>query len=448
MRRRLLALLALLALAAALGLGAGSAAAAEEAIVLRGATVHPIAGATLEPGVVVVRGGTIAAVGRPGELAVPEGARSVDLAGRHLLPGLVDTHSHIGLYPLPAVEGNRDGNELSAPRTPEARAVDAIWPADPRIRMALAGGITTANVLPGSGNVVGGQSAAVKLRGPSVEAMLVRDEAGEPASPGLKMAGGENPKSVYAERKRSPITRMGVAYLARQLLVDARAYREERAGDEPPDRDLALEPMAEVLAGERTVHHHVHRADDVLTAMRLAEEFGYPLVLHHATEAHLVADAIAERDVPVSAIVLDSPGGKHEAARLDYHNLAALEEAGVEVAIHTDDFVTSSRLFLRRAALAVRGGMSEAGALRALTLSGARMLGLADRLGSIEPGKDADFAVLDGPPLSIWTKVVATWIEGEKVWNASDPRDRLYRSGGFGVAERYPQPPEPPEARP
>jgi imidazolonepropionase-like amidohydrolase len=196
--------------------------------------------------------------------------------------------------------------------------------------------------------------------------------------------------------------------------------------------------MLEVLDGRRIVHHHTHRADDILTVLRIADEFGHRVVLQHATEAYLVADAIAARDVPVSAIVVDSPGGKHEALNLSFENPGILERSGVSVAIHTDDMITSSRLFLRSGALAVRGGMSEAGALRALTLNPARMLDLGDRVGSLEPGKDADFVVLSGPPFSVRTRVLETWIEGERAFDASDPTDRLYQTGGFQVSERYP----------
>jgi imidazolonepropionase-like amidohydrolase len=359
-----------------------------------------------------------------------------DVVGRVLIPGLVDTHSHVGLYPRPAVPANADGNELSNPVTPEVRAIDGILPSDPGIRMARAGGVTTANVMPGSGNVVGGQTAYVKLRGATVEAMLIRGADGEPLLGGMKMANGENPKRARAAPDKplgNPATRMGAAFLERKLFVEALEYRRKHEA-----RDLRLEPMLEVLDGRRVVHHHTHRADDILTVLRIADEFGHRVVLQHATEAWLVADEIARRGVPVSTLVVDAPGGKHEALNLRLETPAILERAGVKVALHTDDFITSSRLLLRMAALAVQGGMSEAGALRAVTLHAAEMLDLGSRLGSLEPGKDADLVVLSGPPFSVRTRVLETWIEGEKVFDAADPADRLYQSGGFGVAERYP----------
>jgi imidazolonepropionase-like amidohydrolase len=396
-------------------------------------------------GVLVVEGGRIRAVGAAGEVALPAGARVRDLPGRVIVPGLVDTHSHVGLYPRPVVDSQRDGNELSDPVTPELRALDAIWPADPGIRMARAGGVTTANLMPGSGNVVGGQTVYVKLRGQSVEAMRIHGRDGHPVLGGMKMANGENPKRTWGGLEKAPATRMGVAFLERKLFAEALDYREkwrrfrEKKEKEPPARDLRLEPMLEVLSGDRIVHHHTHRADDILTVLRLADEFGHRVVLHHATEAPLVAREIAAREVPVSTIVVDAPGGKAEALALRFENAGILERAGVEVAIHSDDLITSSRLLLRSAALAVRGGMSEAGALRAVTLAAAEMLDLGERIGSLDPGKDADFVVLSGPPFSVRTRVLETWIEGEQVYDFADPVDRLYQTGGFQVFERYPR---------
>lgn len=415
-----------------------------------GATLHPVSGAPIEDASLVFRDGHILAVGPRGAVAIPDGADVRDGAGKVIVPGLVDTHSHIGLYPRPLVEGNRDGNETSEPVTPQVRALDAIWPADPGIRMALAGGITTANIMPGSGNVVGGQTAYVKLRGRSVEEMLIRGPDGKSVLGGMKMANGENPKRSHGARDKMPITRMGVAYLERKLFVEAQAYRDEweahraKPQEHPrPERDLRLEPMLEVLDGRRIVHHHTHRADDIATVLRIADEFGHRVVIQHGTEAFKVADLLARKRVPVSAIIVESPGGKHEAIELGLEGPGILERAGVQVALHTDDFVTHSRLLLRSAALAIRGGMSEEGALAALTANAAAMLDLGERIGTLEPGKDADFAVLSGPPFAVRTLVLETWIEGEKIWDRADPLDRLYQTGGFQVAERYPRRAEP-----
>ncbi|MCZ6784043.1 MAG: amidohydrolase [Proteobacteria bacterium] len=436
--QRLLACLVLLGLCAPSAL-------AETAIVFRGGVVHTVSGGTLDPGSVVVRGGVIEAVGPADEIGIPRGAEVRDLRGKVLIPGLVDTHSHLGVYPRPMVPAHRDGNDTSDPVQPQLRALDAIWPDDPGIRMAQAGGITTANIMPGSGNVVGGQTAYVKLRGSTVEQMLIHPEG---IQGGMKMANGENPKRRRAEKEKAPMTRMGIAALQRDLFVRALEYQKKwrayegkvEAGEDadPPSRDLKLEPVVEILEGRRTIHHHTHRADDIMTVLRLREEFGFDLVIQHGTEAWKVADEIARSGVPVSIILLDSPGGKPEVVeyRLDYG--AILERAGVQVAIHSDDFITPSRLFLRSGALAVRGGMSEEGALRALTLNPAEMMGLGERLGSIEAGKDADLVVLSGAPFSVYTHVLETWIEGELVFDRSDPADRRFATGGFALGDDYP----------
>jgi imidazolonepropionase-like amidohydrolase len=418
-----------------------------EVLVLEGAHVIPVAGPEIARGIIVVRDGRIEAVGPVGEVQPPSGATVEDVGGRVVIPGLVDTHSHVGIYPRPAVTANQDGNEMTGPVQPALRAIDAIDPADPGIHMALAGGVTTANVMPGSGNVMGGQTAYVKLRGRTVEEMVISGTVG-----GMKMANGENPKRVYGSRNEMPTTRMGTAALARQIFVRAQEYQsrqarhgeaaDEESGKESEtlsERDLGLEPLVEVLEGQRIVQHHTHRADDILTVLRLANEFGFRVVIQHGTEAYKVADILAREEVPVSIIIIDAPGGKHEAAEYNPKNAAILEKAGVKVAIHTDDFINPSRFLLREAALAVRGGMSRQGALEAVTLNAAEMLDLGARIGSIEPGKDADLVVLSGDPFSVETRVLATYIEGQKVFDRSDPRERRYATGGFGVGDRYPE---------
>ena len=206
------------------------------------------------------------------------------------------------------------------------------------------------------------------------------------------------------------------------------------AADKKPARDLAMEGLCEVLSGRRVVHHHTHRHDDIVTVLRLAEEFGFRVVLHHVSEGWKVAEEIARAKVPASIIQIDSPGGKLEAVDLEFETGAILEKAGVLLAYHTDDPITDSRLFLRSAAMGVRAGLSRKTALEALTINGARMLELESRVGSLEPGKDADFILLDGDPLSVYTKVLETWIEGEKVFDRSDPADLLFAVGGYGAA--------------
>jgi imidazolonepropionase-like amidohydrolase len=265
---------------------------------------------------------------------------------------------------------------------------------------------------------------------------------------GMKMANGENPKH-YGAKDKAPMTRMEEAALARGIYEKATQYKAKwdaynkavAAGDKTakqPDRDLELDPVVEVLEGKRVVHNHTHRADDVMTAIRLSDEFHYRLVVQHGTESCKVADELAKRHIPVSFTMVDAPGGKLETIDFDLGCPATLEKAGVKVAFNTDDPINSSRLIIRQAALAVRGGMSEEAALKGLTIYPAEMLDLGNRIGTLEAGKDADFIILSGPPFSVYTHVVETWIEGQKVFDRSNPQQLRYATGGFGTADRAP----------
>ncbi len=427
----------------------------EKPVAFKGARIHTVAGPVIERGVLVIHKGKIVAVGAEDAIAIPAGAEIRDCTGKTIIPGLVDTHSHLGVYARPHVQANSDGNEMTGPVQSALRALDAIYPDDPGFRMALAGGVTTANIMPGSGNAIGGQTVYVKLRGRTIEEMLIRGMA---VLGGLKMANGENPKRAYTGKNQAPMTRMKIAALQREQFIKARDYQEKWAryrkavadGKDapPPEKDPAMEPLVEVLQRKRTVHFHCHRADDLMTAMRIAEEFGFELVLQHATEGYRIADEIAKRKIPASLTLVDSPGGKLEVAGLLEENAALLEKAGVKVAINTDDSVTESRFFLRTGAIAVRGGMSEDAALRALTINGAQMLHLEDRLGSLEKGKDADFAVLSGGPFSVYTHVLETYIDGVRVFDRSQSKDWAYQVGGFALLDPQRLPATPPLSRP
>ncbi|MDY3562390.1 amidohydrolase family protein [Gemmata sp. JC673] len=430
--------------------GAARAADADRVTAFTGATIHTAAADwPIENGTLVVKGGRIADVGAAADVAVPAGAEVVDLKGRVIIPGLVDTHSHVGVYSRPGVAANSDGNEMSGPVQPGVRAIDSFNADDPGIKMALAGGVTTANVMPGSGNVIGGQTVYVKYRGRSVEEMRVTGRAGaKEVLGGLKMANGENPKGYGRGKGVAPFTRMKVAAMQRETFQKAKEYRAKLEGGGKVDRDVALEPLVEVLDGKRTVHFHCHRADDLLTAVRLSEEFGFELVLQHATEGYRVADVLAKKKIPVSLTLIDSPGGKAETMGLLEENAAVLNAAGVTVTINTDDSVTESRFLLRTGAIAARGGMSEADALKAITIRAAALLHLDHRLGSLEKGKDADFAVLSGSPFSVYTRVEQTWIDGQKVFDVIP--DRGYQTGGFALpaGEKLPAPPPGPRPAP
>lgn len=405
-----------------------SATLAQQTTAYQNAHVIRIDGPEIPMGTMVVSGRRIVAVGRTGQVTVPAGADVIDLSGKVLMPGLVCTHSHIG---------GIGAADKSGPIQPGVRVMDSINVHDSGFRRALAGGLTTLNIMPGSGHLISGQTIYVKLRFHDGVPRRIDDlfylRDGQPLG-GLKMANGTN------SMKDSPFpgTRGKSAFLVREQYIRAREYGAKilRAKDDPdkmPARDLHLETLLEAMQGRRIVHHHTHRHDDIMTVLRLAQEFGFQVVLHHVSEGWKVADEIAAAGVPCSMILLDSPGGKLEAKDLRLETGRILEQAGVRTAFHTDDTITDSRIFFRMAAMGVRAGMSRKAALEGLTLAGAEMLDLEDQVGSLTPGKDADFIVLDGDPLSVYTKVLETFVEGRRVFNRADPQDRLYAVGGFGA---------------
>jgi imidazolonepropionase-like amidohydrolase len=390
-------------------------------IAFTGARIIPISGPEIPNGTLLVQNGKVIAVGN---VAIPSGAQRVEATGKIIMPGIVDSHSHIG---------GVEGADSSAPIQPDVRVLDAINVRDARIQKAQAGGITTANVMPGSGHLLSGQTLYLKLRdGKVIDDLLIHNADGSIAG-GMKMANGTN------SRKAPPFpgTRAKSAALVREQYVKAQEYRDKvraAAGDPTklPPRDLRMEALVEVLDGKRTVQFHTHRHDDILTVIRLSQEFHFHVVLHHASDAWMVADQIAAAKIPVSLILIDSPGGKLEAKDVSMETAAVLEKAGILFGFHTDDPITDSRFLLRMAALAIRAGCSRDRALQALTIANAQILGLQDRIGSLQPGKDADFILLSGNPFSVYTKVMETWIEGKKVFDRSDPKDRIYAVGGVG----------------
>ena len=404
-----------------------------------GGTLLPIDGPAIEEGVLLLVDGKIKAIGPRGTVQVPAGAQVVDAAGKVVMPGLVDTHSHIG---------GVGAADSSSPLQPGVRVYDSVNVRSSGFRRALAGGLTSLNLMPGSGHLSSGQTVYVKLRfgaetPRTIDAIAYRFPDGSPMG-GLKMANGTN--SIRNEGAGGfPGTRGKSAFLVRSLFIKAQEYRAkiEAAVDDGgkpdasklPERNLHLETLLEVMDGKRIVHHHTHRHDDILTVLRLSKEFGFRVVLHHVSEGWRVADQIAAAKVPCSAILVDSPGGKLEALNLVMECGGILERAGVRTAFHTDDWITDSRLFFRSAALAVRAGMSRQGALEALTLAGAEMMDLQDRVGTLTPGKDADFIILSGDPLSVYTRVEQTWVDGEKVFDLSDPEDQLFAEGGYGAGD-------------
>ena len=288
--------------------------------------------------------------------------------------------------------------------------------------------------MPGSGLLLSGQTIYLKLRqGGTVDDFLITLPDGRIAG-GIKMANGTN--SLRSPGGTLPNTRARSASLVRAQFIKAQEYRTKlrEAGDDAskrPARDLSLEALVDVLDGKRTVHFHTHRHDDIITVLRIAKEFGFTPVLQHVSEGWKVADEIAKAGAPASIIMIDAPGGKLETVDVAFKTGGVLEKAGVNVGFHTDDYITDSRLFLRSAGLAVRAGMSRDKALYGMTMAGARMLGLDSRIGTLEAGKDADFIVLSGDPISVYTHVEQTWVEGKKVFDRSNPEDRKVATGGY-----------------
>lgn len=392
------------------------------------ARIIPIVGQPFEQGILLVQNGKITAVGDARTVRLASNVQIIDLQGKVIMPGLIDTHSHIG-------EGA--GADGSSPIQPDVRLLDSLNARASSLQRAQSGGITTVNVMPGSGHLNSGQTLYLKLRdGNIIDDLLIMTEDGRIAG-GMKFANGTNP--LRSTPGNFPNTRSKSAAMMREQLVKAQDYREKirRAGSDKskmPNRDLVLEAFVEVLDGKRVVHFHTHRHDDILTAIRLSKEFGFRVVLQHVSEAWKVADEIAKAKVPASIIMIEAPGGKLETMDVSMTNGAALEKAGAAVGFHTDDYITDSRLFLRSAGLAVRNGMSREKALHAMTLAGAMMLDLDKRTGSLETGKDADFIVLSGDPLSVYTHVLQTWVDGKKVFDRSDAKDYLIATGGYGAS--------------
>ena len=396
-------------------------------IAVRGGTLLPITGPEIRNGVLLVEDGKITAVGPADQVKIPAGAKVVDATGKVVMPGLIDTHSHIA---------DAEWADKASPIQGDVRILDAINPFADGVKRARAGGTTTVNIMPGSGHLMSGQTAYVKLRDATrIEEMLICSDPLTQICGGMKMANGTNSRG----EPPFPGSRAKSAALVREKFVRAIEYRDalkaaEKDSTKRPARDLELEGIAQVLDGKRVVHFHTHRADDIVTVLRLQREFGFRVVLHHTSEAWKVAKEIAEAGVPVSLIVIDSPGGKQEA--IDWHpeNGAALVRAGVLVGFHTDDWITDSRFFTREAAMSVRAGMPRDKALEGLTIAGAKILELQDRIGSLEKGKDADFIVLSGDPLSVYTRVEQTWIDGRKLFDLHDPVQRNYATGGYGYS--------------
>ena len=383
-------------------------------MIIYNGTVHPMDGPVIPRGYVAVEGGKITAVG-PMEQLPPLGAEDIDAAGGHILPGYVDAHCHLGMFGNALGFEADDGNESTDPCTPHLRAVDAVNPLDRCFQEAREGGVTTVHTGPGSANPIAGQFLAMKTNGRWVDQAVLKAPAA------MKFALGENPKSVYNERKETPVTRMATAAIIRENLAKTVEYRDKQAkADEDPDTDMPdydarLEALSPVAAGDLSAHFHAHRADDIATALRLSREFGLDLVVVHGTEGHLIADLLAAEGVPVITGPCLTDRSKPELANQTLENPAILARAGVKVAICTDHPETPIQYLPLCAAMAVRAGMDAEEALAAITRNAAEIGGVSKRVGTLTPGKDADVVVTSGHPLDWLSRVSAVLIGGERV---------------------------------
>jgi imidazolonepropionase-like amidohydrolase len=394
-------------------------------LAITGGKVLTITQGTLEGGTVLIDGGKIVAVGM--DIPVPEGAEIIDARGKWVTPGLIDAHSHLAVFGEPGIPATADGNERTDPVTAQVRGLDALNPQDPAIPKVVAGGVTAVYTGPGSANIIGGTGMAIKLRGRTAEEMVI------PGTEGMKMALGENPKRNYGEQRKMPATRMGNAAVLREALVAAQTYMDkiDRANAEAakdgkppklPDRNLKLEAIGRVLRKEIKARIHAHRADDILTAINIAEEFGLEYVIEHCTYGYKIPDVLAAKNVQATVGPLLMGPAKHEIWETTLENPGILAKAGVKVAIQADTSSATKWLPLQ-VGLAIRHGMDEDEAFRSVTINAAEIIGVADRIGSLEAGKDADVVVWDGHPFCNFTRAETVLIDGVRVFALNGSSD-------------------------
>lgn len=381
-------------------------------IFIKNGHIYTMAGEVIENGCILIQDGKILEVGK--DLETPENAEVIDAKGKMVTPGFIDAHCHLGLFEEGIGFEGSDGNEMTDPVTPQLRAIDAINPMDISFREAYEGGVTTAVTGPGSANVIGGTFAALKTYGHRVDDMVIKDPVA------MKIAFGENPKRVYNGQKKSPMTRMATASILRETLFKAKTYMDKKENEDEskrPDYDMKMEAMIPVLKRQIPVKAHAHRADDIFTALRIAKEFNIDITLDHCTEGHLIAGDLAREGK--TAIVGPTFGNrsKFELQNKTFETPKVLVEAGVKVAITTDSPVIPLQHLSLCAGLAHKAGLAEMEALKAITINAAEIVGLDNRIGSIEVGKDADIVIFEGNPIKdVDYQTYMTIIDGEIIY--------------------------------
>ena len=411
---------------------------------VRGVTIYDGEGGRIERGSVLFADGKVVAVGQT--VPAPAGATVIDGAGKWVTPGIIDIHSHLGDYPTPSVQALSDGNEATDPVTADVWAEHSIWPQDPGFGRALAnGGVTTLQILPGSANLFGGRSVVLK----NVYARTMQGMKFPGAPYGLKMACGENPKRVYGGKNRKPSTRMGNVAVDRATWARAAKYKRdwdmfETKGGKAPDRDIAMDTLRGVLSGEIRVQNHCYRADEMAIVMDMANEFGYKVTaFHHAVEAYKIADLLKANNV-CAAVWADWYGFKMESYDGIGENLALLHKAGACAMIHSDDENGIQRLnqeVAKALASGRRAGIDvpDAQAWEWLSYGPAKALGIADRTGSLKPGKMADVVLWNGDPFSVYTRPEKVWVDGALLYDALDPKRRPLSDFELGQPGRDPR---------
>lgn len=382
-------------------------------LAIKNAKLYTIVNGVQKGTVLIDDDGKIAAIG---DVEIPEGTQIIDGEGKVLMPGMIDTHGHAGVYEEALGWEGSDGNEAVDPVTPHLRALDGINPHDEGIKEALAGGVTAMCVVPGSANVIGGQGVVIHMYGNTVDEMVIGEG-------GLKIAFGENPKRVYSGQKKSPSTRMATAAVLRENLVKAQNYmaKLEKAKTDPdkaPERDLKMEVLARVLRREIPVRAHAHRADDIITALRIADEFNLDITIEHCTEGHKIVNELSKRNVRATVGPTMTNRSKVELKGRSFATLKALWEGGIEFSITMDHPVLPVNYLPIAAALAVKAGLPREEALKAITLNPAKILRIDDRYGSIEPGKMGDLVLWSGDPLDIMSEVEKVFIHGKVVYTS------------------------------